>query len=550
MAKSQEVTSAASVCSKTTFPYQCDGWFARGDVYRQRLRTITLLCVGLLLSLGTGCAGPFGTAPGGVIDTFVQNQVNRMRDHVWAKRAYYYHFPNGGHVHDSDFYEGFMAGYCGCCDGQTEVPVVAPERYWNFSYRSEEGMERQNAWFAGFEAGLESGQSDGVSRFTEIQISQEVQDAILAEKAVDINDLDLSNITFTEVTPGSPYPAYNEHLVTPGTVVVPPVSSNPDVVTPSSEIIQAPATFRESQTPQLPPVVPAPNTSRQPVEEPAEIGEPITQQATPDSEQNEVATKSVSEEKSTPEAKPMVEVAATPTPESPVAENVVAESPALEKNMPESNTPVALQTAETQTAETVEPASLPPIVQKPQGHASVVIAKSKENKIEAERAASESRQANAKENQLPAEEAESSSKEAVANAVSVPQLPVLDQARLKMPVPTIPVPTMPVPTKPTGVVNAEKNELPPIQSKILLAGTKPASSPVESPEIVGPESVELPPIVAPQAVQPSAGALPPIVQAGQLPVKPGATIVAAKREAVAGGAETLPPALNVPIVKR
>ncbi len=103
-----------------------------------------------------------------------------MQEKVWAKRAFHLRFGHCERVHADHFRDGFLAGYCNVCDGKGgQIPTLPPEKYWGFNYRNQEGAEKQNAWFAGFESGAESARTDGSGSFQGIQIARQVEEAIV-----------------------------------------------------------------------------------------------------------------------------------------------------------------------------------------------------------------------------------------------------------------------------------------------------------------------------------------------------------------------------------
>ncbi len=67
------------------------------------------------------------------------------------------------------FAEGFEQAYVDMALGKRPiVPAVPPPKYWNAFYRSCEGAPAVQEWFAGYEAGLQTGGERGVSRFNRI----------------------------------------------------------------------------------------------------------------------------------------------------------------------------------------------------------------------------------------------------------------------------------------------------------------------------------------------------------------------------------------------
>jgi hypothetical protein len=71
-----------------------------------------------------------------------------------------------------DFREGYTQAYVDLAEGGNgEVPAVPPERYWKSKYRSAEGYSRAEDWFAGYRAGVEMAQAEGISQFNTIPTS-------------------------------------------------------------------------------------------------------------------------------------------------------------------------------------------------------------------------------------------------------------------------------------------------------------------------------------------------------------------------------------------
>ncbi len=67
------------------------------------------------------------------------------------------------------FAEGFQEAYVDIALGKiAAVPAVPPSKYWNAYYRSCEGSLAVQDWFAGYEAGLETGAQRGVSQFNRV----------------------------------------------------------------------------------------------------------------------------------------------------------------------------------------------------------------------------------------------------------------------------------------------------------------------------------------------------------------------------------------------
>jgi len=122
----------------------------------------------------------------GFVDSFMQQQVACMQEKVWARRAFHLRFGHCERVHADHFREGFIAGYCNVCSGSgTETPALPPERYWGFQYRNQEGAEMQTAWFAGYDQGTQSANTDGSGSFKNIQISRQLEQAMMAAEQIE-----------------------------------------------------------------------------------------------------------------------------------------------------------------------------------------------------------------------------------------------------------------------------------------------------------------------------------------------------------------------------
>ena len=156
-------------------------------------RTICLGFATLMaaLSVGfSGCCFPGGGGGGGgawgFIDSFMEEQVACLQTRVWARRAFHLQFGHCERVHADHFQQGFEAGYCDVCEGRSgQVPALPPEKYWGFRYRNAEGAEMQNAWFSGFEAGAKTAFTDGSGSFQEIQMSRQIEEAMLAAEELE-----------------------------------------------------------------------------------------------------------------------------------------------------------------------------------------------------------------------------------------------------------------------------------------------------------------------------------------------------------------------------
>jgi hypothetical protein len=194
--------------------------------------------------------------PGGIVDNLMEQHVSRMRDHVWAKRAFHLRYGHCSRVHADHFCDGFVAGYGDICHGGAgECPAVAPEKYWGFQYRSQEGAEMQTAWFAGFEAGAEAARLDGAASFQEIQVSHAIEQALLEEQRMidQYAGIERSYIVdMAPVTAGS-RPAPTEYPVMTGDAMLSPGTSqslDPALSpTMSQPMANTPADVRQDNNP-------------------------------------------------------------------------------------------------------------------------------------------------------------------------------------------------------------------------------------------------------------------------------------------------------------
>ncbi len=193
MATSRELVSQRSSqnqsiqTSKSFDPDESAGRILEGRSKSFSLLGLIAICLMLPALASTGCCIPSGSGgwgAAGPLHRFMVKQVNCMRDQIWAHRAY--HLRCGGdfrHPHGHDYREGFVEGYGSVCKGGNgETPVLPPEKYWSFNYSSQEGAEMQNAWFDGFRAGAMAAKEDGTASFHQIQISQEVDQAMQIDK--------------------------------------------------------------------------------------------------------------------------------------------------------------------------------------------------------------------------------------------------------------------------------------------------------------------------------------------------------------------------------
>ncbi|MGI9516787.1 MAG: hypothetical protein ACR2NP_07080 [Pirellulaceae bacterium] len=151
---------------------------------------LTMAATVATMSLGfSGCCsrnGGCGVGGGwGFADRIIEEQVNCLRDCVWSKRAFHMRYGHCERVHADHFKQGFCSGYTNICDGGTgQCPALPPEKYWSFEYRTREGAEMQNAWFAGYEAGASSAKTDGAGSFYGVQVHRDLINDMLREEQV------------------------------------------------------------------------------------------------------------------------------------------------------------------------------------------------------------------------------------------------------------------------------------------------------------------------------------------------------------------------------
>ncbi len=220
---------------------------------------VLLALLGLtVLTLGlSGCSAIWND---GWIDQCMQRHVSRLHDRVWAKRAFHLRYGHCKRVHADHFEAGFVEGYCEVCNGgQGMSPTVPPEKYWGFQYRTREGSEMQNAWYAGFEAGSGSARTDGGGTWRGLRIPQELRDAMLEAQRIDDQHKGIEREYVIDVQPGedgTKIPAgtrFPQEVIVPNQSIVngtPPLPTQPRANTPvalpkSSPLLPArPSTYR------------------------------------------------------------------------------------------------------------------------------------------------------------------------------------------------------------------------------------------------------------------------------------------------------------------
>ena len=170
-------------------PGKCSSVGGQTEMSRLIFLGITVISISMAIGFSGCCTqGGSGGGLGGWLDSYMQEQVACMQEKVWARRAFHLRFGHCERIHADHFRDGFVSGYCNVCDGKGgEIPALPPEKYWGFQYRNQEGAEMQTAWFSGYEVGAESAKSDGSGSFHEIQVSRQLEQAIM--EAEDIKNL-------------------------------------------------------------------------------------------------------------------------------------------------------------------------------------------------------------------------------------------------------------------------------------------------------------------------------------------------------------------------
>lgn len=91
---------------------------------------------------------------------------------AWHKRKH--HFCE--EKHNKDFCAGFRAGYEDTANGADGcTPAFPPKEYWSWEFQSAEGHGRTSAWMAGYPHGARAAEEDGVSNWSQLQMSPALQ---------------------------------------------------------------------------------------------------------------------------------------------------------------------------------------------------------------------------------------------------------------------------------------------------------------------------------------------------------------------------------------
>jgi hypothetical protein len=136
-----------------------------------RRRLITAGFAGLLAGCATGqqcsdCLPPKPLTPGYVESA--DKWLTKSTAHRCAEAALKnYHCQ--GQKPSKYFEEGFTQAYEDLAFARpARVPAVPPPKYWNAYYRSCAGQPAVDDWFAGYSAGLQSGEAGGVTQFRRV----------------------------------------------------------------------------------------------------------------------------------------------------------------------------------------------------------------------------------------------------------------------------------------------------------------------------------------------------------------------------------------------
>lgn len=145
----------------------------------RRWRTVikTALSAAVLVSGFTGCTTIHNahraiTNNGAWNDTVVVLRNRSFSAKAWHRRKQ--NFCRQQYI--NDFRAGFRTGYedvAGGSDGCS--PAFPPKEYWSWEFQSAEGQARTGAWMAGYPYGAQAAEEDGVSNWTQLQMSTGLQ---------------------------------------------------------------------------------------------------------------------------------------------------------------------------------------------------------------------------------------------------------------------------------------------------------------------------------------------------------------------------------------
>ncbi len=141
-------------------------------------RALWAVCgVWVLLTTG-GCRG---IADQLAYNEQLDNTVVRVKHYfaaneAWQKRASAYKSLPCQY----DFQKGFLAGYKEVANGgEGCTPLFPPRHYWGHQFRSAEGYNRVQAWFAGWKEGVAAAQQEGIGRFHSIPVGAQARPEVL-----------------------------------------------------------------------------------------------------------------------------------------------------------------------------------------------------------------------------------------------------------------------------------------------------------------------------------------------------------------------------------
>ena len=147
-------------------------------VFRPNHRMVLRGFIGpLVLVCLVGCQ-----ATEGLRDTLAYNDgfndvIVGWRNRVWASQAWHEQRDLAANQSfPADFEQGFRDGYAATgYDGDGCPPPVPPRKYWTWKYQSPEGQGKVSAWYAGWPHGARAAEEDGVTNWSQIQVSHLIE---------------------------------------------------------------------------------------------------------------------------------------------------------------------------------------------------------------------------------------------------------------------------------------------------------------------------------------------------------------------------------------
>lgn len=148
----------------------------RQSKFAKRL-TQGVLSLALLVGGTTGCT-TFHNGFEAITNNGAWNEtVVVLRNRSFSKKAW--HRRKNSFCREkymNDFCAGFRAGYEEVAQGSDGcTPAFPPQEYWSWEFQSAEGQARTAAWFAGYPHGCRAAEEDGVSNWSQIQMSAGLQ---------------------------------------------------------------------------------------------------------------------------------------------------------------------------------------------------------------------------------------------------------------------------------------------------------------------------------------------------------------------------------------